>query len=112
MSKAGTVEVVRTKYQLLQPLMTERLRRQWAACEAASLGRGGVRLVAEATGLSRTTIWAGRRELQQRTDRPREDLAPERVRAPGGGRHHVERDNPALLTAMRHLVESATRGHP
>ena len=46
--------------RLLQPLMTERLRRQWAACEAESLGRGGVSLVAQATGLSRTTIWAGR----------------------------------------------------
>jgi hypothetical protein len=41
--------------------MTERMRRQWAACEADSLGRGGVRLLAQATGLSRTTIWAGRR---------------------------------------------------
>src|SRR5947209_116044 len=112
MSKASTVEAVRTKYQLLQPLMTERLRRQWAACEAESLGRGGVRMVAEATGLSRTTIWAGRREVQRRTHRPQEDLAPERVRAPGGGRHHVERDDPALLTALRDLVESSTRGDP
>jgi hypothetical protein len=112
MSKASTVEAVRTKYQLLQPLMTERLRRQWAACEAESLGRGGVSFVAEATGLSRTTIWAGRRELRQRTHRPQDDLAPERVRAPGGGRHRVERDDLALLTALRTLVESSTRGDP
>ncbi|MGZ3416171.1 MAG: ISAzo13 family transposase [Isosphaeraceae bacterium] len=112
MSKASTVEAERTKYQLLQPLMTERLRRQWAACEAESLGRGGVRLVAEATGLSRTTIWAGRRELRQQAHRPQDDLAPERVRAPGGGRHRVERDDPALLTALRDLVESSTRGDP
>ena len=88
------------------------LRRQWAACEAESLGRGGVSLVAEATGLSRTTIWAGRRELRQRSHRPQDDLAPERVRAPGGGRHRVERDDPALLTALRTLVESSTRGDP
>src|SRR5512135_2561844 len=112
MSKASTGEAERTKYQLLQPLMTERLRRQWAACEAESLGRGGVSLVAEATGLSRTTIWAGRRELRQRAHRPQDDLAPERVRAPGGGRHRVERDAPALLTALRTLVESSTRGDP
>ena len=112
MSKASTVEAVWTKYQLLQPLMTERLRRQWAACEAESLGRGGVSLVAEATGLSRTTIWAGRRELRQRAHRPQDDLAPERVRAPGGGRHRVERDDPALLTALRTLIESSPRGDP
>ena len=60
MDKALTVEAVRTKYHQLHPLMTERLRRQWAACEAESLGRGGPSIVAEATGLSRTTIWSGR----------------------------------------------------
>jgi hypothetical protein len=112
MGDTTTMEAVRTKYQLLQPLMTERLRRQWAACEAVSLGRGGVRLVAEATGLSRTTIWAGRKELQRRAERPQDDLSPERVRAPGGGRHLVEQDDPALLAALHVLVESSTRGDP
>jgi hypothetical protein len=112
MSKATPIEAVRTKYHLLLPLMTERLRRQWAACEAESLGRGGMSLVAQATGLSRTTIWAGRRELQRRADRPQNDLPPERVRAPGGGRHLVEQDDADLLTALRALVESSTRGDP
>jgi hypothetical protein len=112
MSQTGTREAVRTKYLLLQPLMTERMRRQWAACEAESLGRGGVSLVAEATGLSRTTIWAGRRELRRRMDHPETDLTPERVRAPGGGRHLVEQDDTTLLTALRELVESSTRGDP
>jgi hypothetical protein len=107
-----TLEAVRMKFRLLQPLMTERLRRQWAACEAESLGRGGVTLVAEATGLSRTTIWAGRRELRRRADRPGDDLTPERVRAPGGGRHLAEQDDPALSVALRDLVESSTRGDP
>ena len=106
------MEAVRTKYRLLQPLMTERLRRQWAACEAETLGHGGVSLVALATGLSRTTIWAGRRELRQRVDRPEADLTPERVRAPGGGRHLVEQDDNALIAGLRELVESATRGDP
>src|SRR3954468_11817288 len=107
-----TIEAVRTKYQLLQPLMTERLRRQWAAREADSLGRGGGTLVAEATGLSRTTIWAGQRELRRRADQPQDGLAPERVRAPGGGRHLVEQNDSTLLTALRALVESSTRGDP
>ncbi len=106
------MEAVRSKYQLLQPLMTERLRRQWAACEAEALGRGGVGLVARATGLSRTTIWAGRKELRRRAERPQADLAPERVRATGGGRHLIEQSDAALVTALRDLVESATRGDP
>jgi hypothetical protein len=112
MSDTTTMEAVRTKYQLLQPLMTERLRRQWAACEAVSLGRGGVRLVAEATGLSRTTIWAGRKELRRRAERPQDDLSPERVRSSGGGRHLVEHNDTALVPALLALVEASPRGDP
>ncbi|MGZ3301544.1 MAG: ISAzo13 family transposase, partial [Isosphaeraceae bacterium] len=58
------VASVRQKFDLLRPIMTERMRRQWAASEALALPRGGMTLVAQATGLSRTTIWAGVRELQ------------------------------------------------
>jgi hypothetical protein len=112
MNKAMTIEAVRTKYDLLRPLMTERLRRQWAACEAQTLGRGGVIVVAQATGLSRTTIWSGLREVRQRVERPQDDLLPERVRAPGGGRHLVEDNDPALLLALEALVEPTTRGDP
>src|SRR5438128_11955981 len=112
MSNATIMEAVRTKFWLLQPLMTERLRRQWAACEAQTLGRGGVSLVARATGLSRTTIWTGRRELQRRANHPEEDLIPERVRAAGGGRHLVEANDPSVVTALQTLVESTTRGDP
>jgi len=107
-----TIEAVRAKYDLLRPLMTERLRRQWAACEAQTLGRGGVTVVARATGLSRTTICSGLRELRQRLERPQDDLPPERVRAPGGGRHLVEANDPALLRALEALVEPTTRGDP
>ena len=99
------MEAVLTKYQLLQPLMTERLRRQWAACEAQSLGRGGVSLVAEATGLSRTTITAGRRELQQR-----DDLSPERVRAPGEAGISSSRTTRPSSLRLQTLIESSTRG--
>jgi Rhodopirellula transposase DDE domain len=106
------MEAVRTKYQLLQPLMTERLRRQWAASEALSLGRGGVRIVAEATGLSRTTIWAGRKELRRRAEQPGDELSPERVRAPGGGRHLIEHNDATLVAALLALVEASTRGDP
>jgi hypothetical protein len=112
MSDPTTLEAVRKKYDLLQPLMTERLRRQWAACEAQTLGRGGVRLVAQATGLSRTSLWAGRRELQRRADHPEEDLIPERVRSAGGGRPLVEANDPSVVTALQALVDSTTRGDP
>src|SRR6266508_1914190 len=112
MDKTTLLQAVRAKFELLHPLMTERLRRQWAACEAKSLGRGGVTLVAQATGLSRTTLWTGLRELRHRAERPQDDLGPERVRAPGGGRPWVEAHDPALLQALEALVEPTTRGDP
>ncbi len=105
-----TLEALRVKFDLLRPLMTERLRRQWAACEARTLGHGGVTLVAEATGLSRTTLSTGLRELHQRAERPSDDPPPDRVRAPGGGRHLVEENDPVLLQALDALVEPTTRG--
>ena len=70
MSRDATLEAVRRKFELLRPLMNERMRRHWAACEAMTLQRGGVTLVAQATGLSRTTIWAGLRELRHPEDGP------------------------------------------
>jgi hypothetical protein len=112
MSKSERIEVIRHKYELLRPLMTERMRRQWAACEAMSFPRGGFTLVAQATGLSRTTLWAGKRELQQQVCLPLEDLQPERIRRPGGGRHLAEMDDPTLLSDLQTLLESTTRGEP
>jgi Rhodopirellula transposase DDE domain len=112
MSKTALIEAVRQKYELLSPLLTERLRRQWAACEAMSLPRGGFALVAQATGLSRTTLWAGKRELQQQTRLPPEEMQPDRIRRPGGGRHLVEADDATLVHDLVGLLESSTRGDP
>jgi hypothetical protein len=112
MDKSDRIEVIRQKYELLRPLMSERMRRQWAACEAMSFPRGGFTLVAQATGLSRTTLWTGKRELQQQAGLPAEQLQPERVRRPGGGRHVVETDDPTLLADLQALLESTTRGDP
>ena len=83
---------------------------QWAAAEARDDGWGGVTLVARATGLSRTTITAGLREL----DLPRKQRlqAAKRVRRPGAGRPRVLQADPELLTALENLLEPATRGDP
>ena len=50
--------------------MDERLRRQWAAAEAMTLGWGGVSVVSLATGLARNTIAVGVRELERRQQSP------------------------------------------
>jgi len=87
------------------------MRRRWAASEALSLPRGGITLVAEATGLSRTTIWAGIRELRDGSA-DTEGPDPRRSRRPGGGPHFVEADDPTLLRDLERLVDPATRGDP
>jgi hypothetical protein len=53
------IPIVRRKYHTLSSIMDERMRRRWAASEAIALGWGGITAVAEATGLSQTTIRAG-----------------------------------------------------
>jgi len=68
--------------------------------------------VAEAMGLSRTTIWAGRKELREQAAVPAEEGTPQRVRDGGGGRHLVEDDDPTLLRDLEALLEATTRGHP
>lgn len=102
---------VRQKYEMLRPLLAEKLRRQWAASEALALPRGGITLVAQATGLSRTTIWTGIRELRAARSAPATDPAA-RSRRGGGGRHCVEVDDPTLCRDLERLVDPATRGDP
>jgi hypothetical protein len=110
MNTTVTVASLREKYKLLSATMTERMRRHWAAAEALALPRGGLALVAEATGLSRTTITAGMRELRQPADEPPVDSS--RCRRPGGGRHLLEVDDATLLTDLERLVDPSTRGDP
>jgi hypothetical protein len=112
MSRATLLEAVRRKYELLLPLMNERMRRHWAACEAITLQRGGVTLVAEATGLSRTTIWAGLRELRHPDEVPVDELPRERSRHAGAGRPFLEQVDATLVKDLEALVEATTRGDP
>ena len=90
------VESVRSKLAAPGPVMGERLRRQWAGAEAEAAGWGGIRLVAEATGLSPHTICSGVRELRRRAGGAAEAMPPGRVRRPGGGRKPLAETDPTL----------------
>jgi hypothetical protein len=94
------------KYGLLLPHLDERSRRLMVAADAAEVGHGGVALVAEASGLSRQTIYRGMDELAALP-------APaDRVRRTGGGRKRKETTDPAVLPALERLLDAATRGDP
>jgi len=113
--KAKTEHELRRQYHRLRPSLDERARREWAGSEAAALGVGGIALVHRASGLSRTTIARGMRELDE-AEREREGTAgasqPRRVRRAGAGRPTCTQDDPALLDALDALVEPGSRGDP
>lgn len=99
---------IRTKFKSLEPVMDERLKRLWAGAEADAYGDGGIAAVERATGMSRTTIRAGRDEL--RAGARAEDVV--QVRRPGGGRPRLEETSPQLVEALESLVDPVTRGDP
>lgn len=103
-----TQEAIAQRYAHLAGTLDERGRRALAAAEALVVGRGGMSLVARATGLSRPTIALGIRELRGELPAP----PPGRVRRPGGGRKSLEVHDPTLRADLERLVEPSTRGDP
>lgn len=105
--------MIEEKFQALSGRLDEATLRLWAAVEARALGHGGVSTVASAVGMSRTTIYAGLRELAM-TPSNGESVAmrKDRVRAQGGGRKKLTAKDPTLLRDLDALVEPTTRGDP
>ena len=87
-------ESVGRRYAVLRPHLDERQRRLLLGSEAAELGRGGIKAVAEATGAHPDTVARGVRELEG-------DPEPQvRVRASGGGRKRLSESDPGLLVEL------------
>jgi hypothetical protein len=107
---AAAIERIRRKFLALTMVMDERMRRQWAAAEAMELAWGGISCVANATGISRTTILAGIRELKSQHSSA--SFPQPGIRRPGGGRKLLVEIDPGLWTALDALVDPVTRGHP
>ena len=100
-------EEIRKKWRQVGRALGERERRLWAAAEARQLGAGGISVVFRATGLARTTISRGLRELKGRGT-----LAAGRARRAGGGRKQLVVTQNGLLKALDLLVQPSTRGDP
>jgi hypothetical protein len=79
-----------------------------AASEALTVGWGGITLVARATGLARSTIGLGVKELRGTVA----VAAPGRVRRAGGGRKTTVAKDPSVLADLERLVEPSARGDP
>ena len=93
-------EAIRSRFAAVAPLIDERARRLVAGAEALAMGRGGVSVVARATGLSRTTVQRGVADVQSG-----EASFKGRVRREGAGRPRaVERDT-TLRRDLEALIE-------
>lgn len=105
------LHAIEGKYNALRGFLDERTRRLWAAAEARSLPYGGTSAVASVTGLSRTTIIAGIKELKNKSAVKllKQDS---RVRSAGGGRKGLKDLDPSLEHDLELLVEPLTRGDP
>jgi transposase len=97
-----------TRFEVLLPHLNERQQRLALATEARLLGHGGVRAVADAAGVSTTTVRRGVAELEVGED----PLPVGRVRRPGGGRKRATEHDRELVAALLALVEPDERGDP
>jgi hypothetical protein len=104
------LEAIQNKYEMLLLYLNERTRRVWAAMEARELEYGGVSAVAQATGLSRNTIAAGMKDLQENTGEGLASALPEQIRKPGGGHNRLESIDPTLLDDCEETSNYSLRG--
>ena len=98
---------IRRRYEAVSPVLDEQARRWFAAAEAIALGYGGVSLVARATGIVRSTINRGIKEIKARRS-----AGAGRIRKVGGGRKKKTDTDANLAKDLKDLVEPHTRGDP
>ena len=110
---ANAVDHVRRVFELLKPVMDERVTRLWAAATALSLGPGGGAVVTAATGIRSKRIWLGKAELESMGATPLEESPrQQRVRRPGAGRKWLRDTDATLLSDLEALISPTTRGDP
>jgi hypothetical protein len=98
--------LIRARFTAVERDLNERSRRLLAAAEAKTAGHGGIAAAARATGIARSTIGRGLKDLASPGS-----LSGE-IRRPGGGGPTLIEKDPTLLEDLRLLVEPATMGDP
>ena len=67
MIRAAQARAARKRYREMAPVLNEQSRRRFVASEAQALGRGGVSLIAQISGLARSTIYHGLSDIRDKT---------------------------------------------
>jgi hypothetical protein len=97
---------IRERFTAVARDLNERSRRLLAAAEARTAGHGGIVAASRATGIARSTIGRGLKDLAA------PDGLSGEVRRPGGGCPTLVEKDPTLLDDLLRLVEPATMGDP
>ena len=97
--------VVENRILTMLPLLDERQRRLYLAAEVESIGRGGLKAVHELTGISKTTIIRGQKELKSEGG-----VDQTRIRESGGGRKAITQKYGTIKEELEKIVESETYG--
>jgi hypothetical protein len=97
---------IRAGYAAISDQLDERGRRLFVAAEKATAEYGGTAAVSRATGVARSTIIRGAKDLLALSS------ATIRVRREGAGRPASSTADPTVLDDLRGLVEPATMGDP
>jgi len=112
---------LKAKIELILPELDERLKRKYLALESLSLGRGGISDISVISGVSRSTIHIGIKELEKEVsvskaivENTEKKVADNKkaIRNPGGGRKSLDTYQSNLLETLDKLVSPHTRGDP
>lgn len=97
---------LKKKLSVLLPALNEKQRRLLVGAEALSIGYGGIKILADITGMNPRTVRRGIQEIKTG------DTDVERIREPGGGRKTLAQKTPELYELIESLVEPDSRGDP
>jgi len=89
------------------PLLDERQKRLFLGVEAKGLGYGGVQQIHELTGVSKTTIIQGKKDIENGSE-----MEPGRSRKSGGGRKSASDNYSSLKERIKAIIEDKTYGDP
>ena len=99
-----------SKISTMMPLLNEKQKRIYLASEAIAIGRGGVTEISRISGISRSVITAGIKDINDGNAEVLSADAP--IRRKGAGRKPITETQPGITEALEKLVCDSTFGDP
>ena len=99
-----------SKISTMMPLLNEKQKRIYLASEAIAIGRGGVTEISRISGISRSVITAGIKDINDGNAKVLSADAP--IRRKGAGRKPITETQPGITEALEKLVCDTTFGDP